>query len=400
MSKGREFNDILDECLERLLSGGDTVEQCLEGHPEYAAELEPLLRTAVAARAALAIKPNEEFRARARYQLRSEMDRAAVKGWRPILNWQPRWAVAIVVVLAVVLAGGSTVLAADSSMPGSPLYPVKLATENVRLTLSSSDVTRAELSAVLANRRIAEIAYAIKRGKLKQVERVTERLNSHLVTIARLSLAASTAEAAAEEAVPAPSREEAVRGKPEGGTAPQRQAEKVAPEQKSAAAARPSVAAEDREGLSARAVPEASAGVTQRARLRVLLGQYAVNHPAKLRALLEEAPEAARPALLKVIAASVASYRQALEELNRQSGDSPAKGDTDSEQSSDSPANSDTRPEQSGDSPANSDTRPEQSGDSPAKRDTGSEQSGDSPAKRDTGSERSSDSPAKSDTRR
>ncbi|MBC8477866.1 MAG: hypothetical protein H8D49_05925, partial [Dehalococcoidia bacterium] len=71
MSKNKEFNNILDECLERLLTSGETVEQCLERHPEYAAELEPLLRTAMVTRETSTLEPSVEFRARARYQLHS-----------------------------------------------------------------------------------------------------------------------------------------------------------------------------------------------------------------------------------------------------------------------------------------------------------------------------------------
>ena len=46
MGSNKQFNNILDECLESLLTGQETVEQCLQRYPEYAAELEPLLRTA------------------------------------------------------------------------------------------------------------------------------------------------------------------------------------------------------------------------------------------------------------------------------------------------------------------------------------------------------------------
>ena len=133
MPEGREFNDILDKCLERLLTGEETVQQCLERYPEHTAELEPLLRTAAATRELQSIEPSSEFRARARYQLRLEMDSVptgrwqSLLKWRPLLKAQPRWAVTMVVVLALVPAGGSTVLAAESSMPGNPLYPAVFA---------------------------------------------------------------------------------------------------------------------------------------------------------------------------------------------------------------------------------------------------------------------------------
>jgi len=352
VSKDREFNNILDECLERLLTSGETVEQCLERYPEHAAELEPLLRTAMVTRETLTIEPNAEFRARARYQLRSEMEKTAVRRWRPILTWQPRWVMVTVVVMVVLLAGSGTVVAADSSMPGTPLYGVKLATENVRLTLSSSDVARAELYAALADRRIAEIAYAIEKGKLKQVDKVTKRLNNHLAMMSRLSLAAEKVEGKD----PAPAQDKATEEKPISETAPQKSAGK----QPSSATARPTVAAEDSRGLSARAMSEAAARIKERAKLRILLGQYAVNHPERLRALLEQAPESARPAILQAIAISVTSYKKILEELNNQSDNSPADEDTRQDQSDDSPANGDSSQDQSGDSPTSNRIRRDQ----------------------------------------
>ncbi len=50
--KTEEFNNILDDCLERLLFKGETIEQCLQSYPEYAADIEPLLRTAMATKQA------------------------------------------------------------------------------------------------------------------------------------------------------------------------------------------------------------------------------------------------------------------------------------------------------------------------------------------------------------
>ncbi len=44
----KEFDNILDECMERLLFKGETVELCLESYPEQAVELKPLLQTALA----------------------------------------------------------------------------------------------------------------------------------------------------------------------------------------------------------------------------------------------------------------------------------------------------------------------------------------------------------------
>ncbi len=49
-----------------------------------------------------------------------------------------------------------------------------------------------------------------------------------------------------------------------------------------------------------------------RAKLKKTVGNYAVNHPARLRAVLRAAPESVKPALRRAIAVSVAGYERVL----------------------------------------------------------------------------------------
>ncbi|MBM4389421.1 MAG: hypothetical protein FJ088_16920, partial [Deltaproteobacteria bacterium] len=51
MKQKDTFNEILNECLEAL-ARGQSIETCLEKHPEQAAALRPLLETALSARPA------------------------------------------------------------------------------------------------------------------------------------------------------------------------------------------------------------------------------------------------------------------------------------------------------------------------------------------------------------
>jgi len=302
MKRTKEFNNILNDCLERLLVKGETIEQCLQSYPEHAAEIEPLLQMAMATKKAVAIQPNPEFKARARYQFQSALREVKPKRALPFFGWQPQWAVAVAVVLAVLLAGGGTVTAAGYSMPDSPLYPVKLATEQVQLTLTPSDIGKAELHAKLADRRVAEIVYITNKGKPKQIEQIAQRLNKHLAMIASLPLAEKGAEEEMPMMVPAP-------------PSPQEEMEAPAPQPAEALAPQPA------EAPGPRQQAEEGAGAVQapanaRAKLRMLLKHNEANHPAVLRALLEEAPESAKPALRRAIAASEANYRKALEALD------------------------------------------------------------------------------------
>jgi len=271
MKKAKEFNNILDECLERVLIKGEAIEQCLASYPEQAAELEPLLQTALAAKKASAIKPRPEFREKARYQFRSALQGMKVERGRRFFSWQPRWATAVIVVLVLLLASGGTVAAAGNSMPDSPLYPVKLATETVRLALTPSALGKAELYARLVDKRVVEIINMAEKGKPEQVERAAQRLNTYLARVA--SLAAPSQETG-ELLAPAP-----------------------------------------RPAPSERAVSGKDKPINGRAKLRVIVAHSAVNHPAALQDALKRAPESVKPALRRAIAVSDTGYKKAIKVL-------------------------------------------------------------------------------------
>ena len=181
MGNNKQFDAILNECLENLLAGKETGEQCLQRYPEYATELEPLLRTATIMNKAVDVKPSADFRARARYQLQSMM--AESKAPKRATRFVPRWAIAVCAVLLVFVLGGGTVLAADGSMPGNPLYAVKLATENLSIKLAGSEEKKVELYATFADRRVMEMTQLVEDGKTQYLEISVQRLNNYYAKI-------------------------------------------------------------------------------------------------------------------------------------------------------------------------------------------------------------------------
>ena len=184
------FENILDECIERLLQG-ESVEQCLERYPKHAVQLEPLLRVAKATRETSSVEPRPEFKAQARYQIESLLHAKGQKaGPRrlPLVSWVPRWAVVVAAVfLVILLAGSGTVAASSSSLPGDTLYPVKTATERVWLSMTFSDTARARLQAKLADRRVAEMARMAERGNTERMEELAARFSAHLKKIEELA---------------------------------------------------------------------------------------------------------------------------------------------------------------------------------------------------------------------
>jgi len=339
MKNGKEFDNILDECLERILIRRETIGQCLVDYPELAAELEPLLQTALSTKETLAIKPRPDFRDRARYQLRVALQEMAERKERrfSFFSWQPRWATAVIAVLILLLASGSTVAAAGNSMPDQTLYPVKLATERVRLVLTPSALGKAELYARLADKRVAEIINMADKGKLAQMERTAQRLNTQLMAMA--SLVGPGEEEAGVLLAPPPTTPEAP--SPVAEEPPEKEAGVVMAPAPSAVTEEP-----PEEGAEARvapvrpvpekapalqpapgeapALPEAREGgvgadegvkLDKRAKLRVIVARNAVKHQEALQAALKRVPEAARPALRRAIATSDAEYEKVLRAL-------------------------------------------------------------------------------------
>lgn len=343
MKKAREFDNILDECLERVLINGETIEQCLAGHPEYAAELEPLLRTARDTRAAAAIRPRPEFRERAGYQFQAALREMEAKKSRGFFIWQPRWATAVIVVVVLLLAGSGTVAAAGNSLPDEPLYQVKLATEAVRLTLTPSALGKAELYVKLADKRVAEIIKMADKGKVEQVEKTTERLNSQLMAMANLTAPGGDGMVGVETATfeaepPMMAVEEAPRAQVrEASPAP---APQPAPLPAPAITVAPTTPPVEQEPLVAvdkapvRVVPGApglseNAGQARiggrddkgvkpdkQAELREVLSRRAVENSEALLAALDEVPESVKSALRRAIEVAGAGYEQAIRNLD------------------------------------------------------------------------------------
>ncbi|MFA5308993.1 MAG: DUF5667 domain-containing protein [Dehalococcoidales bacterium] len=187
MGKIRDFDNILDECLDRLMRGED-VNTVLALYPDYAGELAPLLKTALETRHAAAVKPRPEFRQRAAYEFQAAIrDMPAKPARNSFFKWQVRWMAPVAAVLVLLLAGGGTVAAAANSLPDSPLYRVKLATETVRLAFTRSDLSKAELYAQFADERVDEIISMAEKGKAGLVEQVTARMDSQLMAMADLT---------------------------------------------------------------------------------------------------------------------------------------------------------------------------------------------------------------------
>ena len=317
MKNNREFNDILEICLERLLDNGETIEQCLSAYPHYTDKLRPLLETTLSARQALDIQARPEFKTAARYQFQSALQDFKPKKSLPFFSWQPQWVTAMVIILAMLFTGGGTVAAAGRSMPDSPLYPIKLATEQVQVALTTSTISKTRLYAQLADKRVTEIIYVANSGKSEQIVATAQRLNRYLALIASLPLAEGIVKTAQPEEVPelfAPQPEAALKEAPARALAPAPRSPQHDQGERGKSQA-PAIATTPPQQAETKSTPGAQPD-TPRGKLKILLKRNSDNHPEALRAVLDKIPDSAKPALLMAIELTSSSYSKAIDALD------------------------------------------------------------------------------------
>ena len=157
---------LLDDCLERLRTGGSEAD-CLERYPEQAAELRPMLASASRLRRVLAgaYLPQEQ-RARAKTLLKQALaaqNAKEVKGvfsvrWWAGEGWWNRAGVAALAgVVAVVACSTWMVGTVAASSPGDQTYGLRVWVERVPAWFQVDPLQRASAELSYSERRLADL---------------------------------------------------------------------------------------------------------------------------------------------------------------------------------------------------------------------------------------------------
>jgi len=98
----------------------------------------------------------------------------------------------IAAVVLVLSALGGTTYAAQDSLPGDTLYPLKAASEQMALRLPGSDVSRAERGQSFADRRVEEIVDLAAQGRTYDLGLAAEKYENALnITMTRIEAASA-----------------------------------------------------------------------------------------------------------------------------------------------------------------------------------------------------------------
>jgi hypothetical protein len=189
--------DILDDCLTRLHSGEQTLEDCLSEHPQQADELAPLLE--IAHQSNMVFTPPEPgphfvstSRTRILNQLRVKKNAKRERPRRSLprrLIWRPAYALASIFLTVVLLASSAGVAwASTDSLPGDTLYGVKRGIEEFRLTVAQEPWDDAALLQEFTERRLDELEEVIAIDRSEDAALALEGYEDMLGRLIDLSL--------------------------------------------------------------------------------------------------------------------------------------------------------------------------------------------------------------------
>ena len=197
----RDLTGPLQECL-AALDDKHNLQEVLRRYPADRDELIAMLRLSIDLGALEAPAADPGFRLRARNRmLAAAVHRRQARRWNPLAALpRPVVRVAFIGALAAaLLVGGLTAAAAsDNSLPGDPLYGVKLGVERARLATTLDSAARARLELQFADVRLAEAQRLFAAGRVQDGVRGMAQYDTAVTQFNR-SIARSTLDSSAAD---------------------------------------------------------------------------------------------------------------------------------------------------------------------------------------------------------
>lgn len=186
------FTRILADCLDAIEQRGSTFDECLVGYPDHSAALADLLPIASALRSAPAVAPSPEFRAKARRRLVARLPARSVpaaprRSLVPVLVLRRPAFIMVLIVAVVVMLSSGIVAASAASLPNDLLYPVKIAVEELRLSLSPDSLNRSNLHLAFAAERLDEIDRLISADRGSDAPIALDNFTAHIRAAASIA---------------------------------------------------------------------------------------------------------------------------------------------------------------------------------------------------------------------
>lgn len=181
------FDQILDICIHALLQGDMSVRDCVSQYPQHHGSLEPLLDLTTRLQSMQAITASPDFHQAAAARMANLIASRPRKAPSPVnISWpftpeiktrrarlSPITLVSLIVVLILAVTSG-VVSAANNSLPGDGLYPVKKSIESAQLAFNQSESSDAELHLSFASRRLSEATQLLQEDRAQNADQPIE----------------------------------------------------------------------------------------------------------------------------------------------------------------------------------------------------------------------------------
>jgi hypothetical protein len=175
----QEISQIIEDNLERVLSGQTSMEEVLRQHPQYAAGLRRELEAAVwlhsrseqvAPRAGFIQASRKRVVEQIKQEARSQNGKPALPGMAGTMQRRVfQWAAALVVLLIILFGAGGLISFSQNTIPGQALYGVKRTSEAVAMAISLDPVSKVELSIQITDRRFNEMQELVAAGNIDYI---------------------------------------------------------------------------------------------------------------------------------------------------------------------------------------------------------------------------------------
>jgi hypothetical protein len=194
-----EIDVLLQDCLEKIQSGQETLDGVLEKYPHLADELRPALEAALWFRLRKAtLEPRPGFVSASRHRLLEKIEQERVAHESPtaavglsglLQLWQAfigqrrlvfQVALILLLVFGMVAGTSGVARAAQNALPGDFLYPVKTSLENASLAVAMGDEAKASLYIRFAQRRLSEIQALVLENHDDQVAAIVRRFEDNI----------------------------------------------------------------------------------------------------------------------------------------------------------------------------------------------------------------------------
>ncbi len=190
------FDLILEDCLSRI-DRGESLGDVLDSYPALNGHLEPLVRAALMGRSLPKPVPSKDGFRTGKNMLLAEMNnmqransyrqkRGVPAPSRLAERWlgsvaklfqvkrttglAPVYRFAVVGLMLALVGGFLTVNASASSLPGDPLYDLKLGLEQTRVFFTFDQENRQDLMLAIEEERLAEVEILLAAGRQEEVE--------------------------------------------------------------------------------------------------------------------------------------------------------------------------------------------------------------------------------------